>query len=208
MRLDAAQPKRFGLRFVSAVVLCCLLGAAAFGDPLHKFHHQDGYWHHGSGWVFAIAIGAFKLTRGPYQIAGNDDVGAEYAMGSNGSRRSAIVDVYYPSSADVFARFDSAKAALQATANGNECIGSSSEEGTLAVRQSQIVGVTLTIVPRSAHDCSRASLYFFQTSDWVISVRTTATATDADAGKALDDFVRALPWETLGTDPFLHDSVP
>lgn len=196
------------LQLVTAMLTCLFFSPAALSDPLHKFHKRDGYWHHGSGWVFPSKLGEFKLIDQPTQIAGNDDVSAEYAMESNGERRSAVVDVYYPSSAAAGAKFVTAQADSHARANAGTCTALQSEGRFALAQQPEIVGVKVAFVPSVAKECPQAALYFFQTPNWVISVRTTASATDTDAVRMLEEFVRMLPWETLDTDPFLQDLVP
>jgi hypothetical protein len=75
-------------------------------------------------------------------------------------------------------------------------------------RQPEITGVKVSFTPAAGKDCSRATLYFFQTAHWVITVRGTAPAADKKAEAALQDFVFALRWDTLDTDPFLHAASP
>lgn len=200
--------KSLGLRVRAAFATLLLVSPAVSGDPVHKFQKRDGYWHHGSGWLFPASIAGFELGGPPHQIAGNDDVGAEYVMESNGSRRTAIVDVYYPSSTEVFAKLDSATAALEARAPDDACRIERPRQASVEVGTDAIAGVKVSFGASPAKGCSRHSFYLFATSGWIISVRTSAPAADPGAEKALDDFVRGLPWASLGTDPFVNELVP
>ena len=195
-------------RRVAAIVVGLLFIPAGFADALHKYPNRDAYWHHGSGWVYSRQAGGLELKGSPYQIDGNDDVGAEYAMELKGARRTALVDVYYPDSAASGAKLASAKAAMQAASRPDKCATSQSEAKFAIKGHPDIVGVKTTYSSEAGADCSQLGLYFFQTSAWVVTIRTTAQATDTEAAAALDAFVRALNWNTLGTDPLLHDSGP
>jgi hypothetical protein len=200
---------------VAAAILAsfCIV-PGAFADPLHQFAKQDAYWHHGSGWVYPRTVGGLQLQGSPAQLDGNDDVTAEYATELNGARRTAVVDVYYPNSAAVGAKLATAKAAVEARVNAKKagepgvCESSHSEDTFAIGEHPEIVGVKVTFEPKSAAECIQSALYFFRTPDWVITVRTTSRAADEAAAKAMDEFVRALRWDTLGTDPFLQDASP
>jgi hypothetical protein len=191
----------------AAVVLISLFCiSASFADALHKFRKQDAYWHHGSGWIFPRHVAGLELVRSPTQIQGNDDVAAEYTVELNGARRAAVVSVYYPESTDTGAKFITASAAMQASFQTSTCTTSQSEARFGIKQRPEIIGVKATYAPTAGSDCSRLALYFFQAPGWVVTVSATAQATDTGAAEALDTFVRELRWDTLGTDPFLHEA--
>ncbi len=174
---------------------------------LHKFAKQDAYWHHGSGWVFPRDIGPFKLRGSATQLDGNDDVSGEYLMEQNGAPTTAFVEVYYPTSAAVGAKLDTARAAILSRA-GKGCEPSESARevhGRQASRHRWIEGRLRAEVRKG---CALSELYFFRTPNWVITVRAIAPAKDRTVGKALDTFVQGLRWDTLDTDPMEHDPSP
>ena len=185
-----------GLRPVALLLLWLACIPAGLADAWHQFGQQDAYWHHGSGWIFPGRIGEFELVRTPYQIDGNDDVGAQYEMVVNGMPRTAEVVIYYPNSAAIGARLDTARAAMQSSSANGKPI-SPKRQGKFAIeRRLEIVGVR-TIY--SSQDVQRG-LYFFQTPNWVVTIRTQTQAADIDATKALNAFVQEQRWDTLGTD--------
>ena len=196
----------FTTRKLSMTIIACLVFVpTGFADTLHKFGKRDGYWHHDSGWVFPGRIGPFELAGSPTEMDGSGDVTATYTtVGSNGSSRTANVDVFHPSSASRGAKLFSAKADMEAKLDSAKCSTSRSEKAFVLKDRPAIVGTRVTF----AGDCSKASLYFFQAAHWVIAVRTTAAAEDSDAAAALDEFMRALPWDTLDTDPTASDLSP
>jgi len=197
-------------RFLAATLTCLLFGSASIADPLHRFSKEDAYWHHGSGWVFPRIVASFVLEGTPGQIDGNEDVTSTYVMVSRDQRRTATLDVYLPDSAAVGAKLSTAKAAAEARANAGKCGVTSSEKRYVVGRQPQIVGVEVSFIPGAGAgaDCSRSTLYFFPTTHWVITVRGMAAASDADAAASLREFVEALRWDTLDTDPFLQSAQP
>lgn len=183
---------------LAAILLGLLISPAALCDPWHKFAKQDAYWHHGSGWVFPRTVGAFVLQGSPAQIDGNEDLTSEYRMERNGARSTAFVDVYYPNSAAVGAKLDTARAASQP-----KCESSQSEGKVGVDMHPEIRGLKVVFEPKSTAECAGSVLYFFQTPQWVVTVRASGPA---DA--ALDEFVQALRWDSLGTDPYDHDVSP
>ncbi len=195
---------------LAAAVASLLIAPSAFADAWHKYAKWDAFWHHGSGWIYPRNVGALELQGTPMQIDGNDDLTAEYTMTSDGTRRSAFVDVYFPDSAAVGAKLETARAAVKARAKADKdtCKSKQSEEKYAIDKHPEIVGTRIVFQPKSAAGCTRSQLYFFRSPDWVITVRTTASATDDAATKVLDEFVRALRWDTLGTDPSQHETPP
>lgn len=177
-----------------AAAFALLWSMLALADPLHKFGGDGAWRHEGSGWMFPRQVGDFDRHDAPYTIDGNNDVGAEYATLAAGARRSALVDVYYADSAASGATLEGAKT-MSATKRGARLI---SEQPFAVNTQHELVGIKATYEPIEG---SKAALYFFKTPHWVVTVRTTAQSDDADANTAFDELVRALPWDTLDSDP-------
>ena len=194
------------LKLTPAILTCFVFAPASPADPVHRFFKRDGYWHHGSGWIFPSQVAGFALGRNPSEIDGNDDVTAEYASDAKGVHRDAVLDIYSPTSGAVGAKLDTAKADLQARASQGGACEVSVKEASFAIdRHPELKGVKITFTPKKSAGCSQANLYFFHTDAWVISVRTSSVATDKDAAKAFDGFVRNQQWDTLGSDPLLHE---
>ena len=177
--------------------LACI--PVSLADPWHQFGNQDAYWHHGSGWIFPRHIGPFELVRSPYQIDGNDDVGAEYEMMVDGVRRTAEVAIYYPNSAAAGAKLDTAKAAIQSGANQGKLALESERKLAIKLRP-EIVGVQVIYSSQGDAGGIDRGLYFFQASNWIVTIRTTTEAVDTHARQAMNEFVQAQRWDTLGTD--------
>lgn len=195
------------VRFSAALAAAVSINPVALADPLHMFAKQDGYFHHGSGWIFPRDVGPFRLRGSATQLDGNDDVSGEYLMERNDARSTAFVDVYYPTSAAVGAKLDTARAAVLSSV-GKGCEPSQSEAKFTVAQRPDIEGLKVVFEPKAGTGCELAELYFFRTPKWVITVRATAPAKDAAAGKALDEFVQSLRWDSLDTDPFEHDPSP
>jgi len=198
-----------GAQKLAAVMLAWLLSTqSSLADPLHKFGNDGAYRHEHSGWIFPKHIGGLELVGAPYTIDGNNDVGAEYATVPGGMRRTAIVDVYFADSAAIGAQLETARAAMQ-TDSMTGAVAELQSEGRFSIDQPpRLVGVRASCTSRVGTDGSQSVLYFFQTTAWVVTIRTTAQATDTQATTVLDEFVRALRWDTLGTDPGnLHGAV-
>jgi hypothetical protein len=143
------------------------------------------------------------------EMDGSGDVTSNYAMTSAGTNRVATMTLYYANSGAAGAKLDAAKAALQAGATTETCVAKLSEKSfSVGENQKKIDGTRASFAPKQRDNCTQQSLYFFQTAHWVITVKTTASASDADAAKAMDAFVRGLRWDTLDTDSGLIDSAP
>ena len=191
-----------GAQKLAAVMLAWLLSIqASLADPLHKFGNDGAYRHEHSGWIYPRRIGGLELVGAPYTIDGNNDVGAEYARVVDGMRSTAVVDVYFADSAAIGAQLATAKAAMQTNAMAGGVAELQSEGRFVVDQPPELVGAKASYTSRVGTDGSQSVLYFFQTAAWVVTIRTTAQATDTQAGAALDEFVRALRWDTLGTDP-------
>jgi hypothetical protein len=162
----------------AAMLAWLVCSQAGFADPLHKFGPDGGYRHESSGWIFPRHVAGLERVDAPYQIDGNDDVGAEYATVVDGERRSAQVHVYHADSGASGAKLETAARSTQE-----------------AFAVGEVSGVKVAD--------TRSTLYFFQTTAWVVTVRTTAPEAD------LDEFVQALRWDTLGSDAGnLHGTPP
>jgi hypothetical protein len=194
------------LKLTPAILTCLVFAPASPADPVHRFFKRDGYWHHGSGWIFPSQVAGFALGRNPSEIDGNDDVTAEYASDTKGLHRDAVLDIYNPASGAVGAKLDTAKADLQARATRGYCKLSVKEASFAIDGHPELKGVKITFTPpKKVAGCVQANLYFFPTSTWIVSVRTSAAANDKDAAKAFDAFVRKQEWNTLNSDPLLHE---
>lgn len=182
------------------LLLWLMCAPATFADAWHQFGKEDAFWHHGSGWIFPRQIGGFELVRSPYQIDGNDDVGAQYEMVVDGRLRTAEVVIYYPTSAARGAKLDTARTAMQSMPSQGKPVALKSE-GKLVIKQRpEIAGVTTSYFSPSDAGDRNLGLYFLQTSNWVVAIRTAAPASDSDATTALDQFIQQQRWDTLGTD--------
>ncbi|MBL8268758.1 hypothetical protein [Steroidobacter sp.] len=179
-----------------------LLGVAGSGvaDPLHKFGH-DGAWRHvDSGWMFPASVSGFSRVGQPYNIDGNNDAGAEYRPAS-GSSVSAEVDVYAADSGAPDATLDGAKST--AARKAGESAGVSSEQPFQIDTLKGVRGVKVRHAGTEAAG-TLTNLYFFTTERWRVKVLANSAATGKDGDAALDAFVQALPWETLGSESGIH----
>lgn len=170
---------------------------ASLADPLHKFG-SDGAWRHeDSGWLFPKEIGAFTRVTAPYTIDGNNDVGVQYEQVANEARTSAVVEVYASDSAAADAKLETAKATAARTAGAAARL--ESEQAIRLDARDGLAGVKVTYTSDAESHRSQTSLYFIETDRWIVKI--LATAQD---GEALDAFVHALPWDTLGVPGNLH----
>jgi hypothetical protein len=189
-------------RILTAAALACLLHVpTSLADPLHK-SGADGAWrHHGSGWIYPRQLGGLELAGPPYTFEGNDDVGARYTATVDGQLRTAFVDVYYPESAAIGAKLSTAREIAKQMPGGGKLVQINDEKPfhLHASSSSELSALKITYGPEGA-GAAQAALYFVRTATWVVTIRTTAAATDSHASKAMDAFVRALPWDSLGTD--------
>jgi hypothetical protein len=186
-------------RLIAAAMLASfLLPQPSFADPLHK-SGKSGEWRHAdSGWVFPSKIAGLERVASPYTIDGNNDVGAEYAADDASGHRTAFVDIYLPDSAATGATLVGAKAALIKAG------GALQKETRFEIPgRPDLKGVKLVVSPKESTD--RLFLYFFTAPGWVVSVRATVPAGAAKPDGPIDEFVRAMPWETLGAlDDNMH----
>jgi hypothetical protein len=189
-------------RILTTAALACLLHVpTSVADPLHKAG-ADGAWrHHGSGWIYPRQLGGFELAAPPYTFDGNDDVGARYTATVAGQQRTAFVDVYYPESAASGAKLNTAREIARQVPDGGKLVQVNDEKPfhLHASSSSELKALKITYGSKDTA-APQAALYFVRTAAWVVTIRTTAAATDRDASNAMDAFVRALPWDSLGTD--------
>lgn len=175
-------------------------------DPLHKFGNEGAWVHVDSGWQFPQHVSDFSRVAQPYNIDGNNDAGAEYRHGA----ATIELEIYAADSAATDATMDGAKAtALRKAGHGARLLSEESfEVGTLGNARMEggkvIKGAKITYATDGKTQEARTRLYYFATDDWRVLVRAS-TENDGKAGdRLLDEFVRALPWATLGSDSGLH----
>jgi hypothetical protein len=169
----------------------------SLADPLHKVDHEGAYQHEQSGWLFPKQLGEFTRLGPPYTIDGNNDVGAEYQLTAEGVRMTAVVEVYSADSAAEHADLATSKTAFER----NLALRAGSEDAFTVQHEPEIVGfkVIYTLGAEAKH--TSANLYFLRTEHWIVNIRSTVEAVTGDAPNVSDDFVRHLPWQTLGIDP-------
>jgi hypothetical protein len=182
---------------LAACLLIALTSSIGIADPLHQFGTEGAWRHEFSGWQFAKQIGGFSRALAPYTIDGNNDVGARY---ENGSGLMATVEVYLADSAAPDAKLDGAKATAAQTSGESAHI--QSEQPFPLGTHKTVRGTKITYAADEKSRGARTSLYFFEASRWTVKV--LASPSSDDQGEALDAFVRALPWDTLGDPSALH----
>lgn len=159
--------------------LLVLIGGIATADPLHPLHGSATWRHEFSGWLFPAQVAGLMREGTPYQLDGGDDAGARYtAPGTTGI--TLLLEVL-------------TRAQLDAPAGGSPFVLGTAP----AVRGVRAVGA------RSDSDITIH--YLFTLQDWTVRIVATAPLADAKATQALDDAVRALPWQSLGAEGRLHD---
>ncbi|MBM0103296.1 hypothetical protein JM946_01005 [Steroidobacter sp. S1-65] len=175
-------------------------------DPLHKFGNEGAWVHVDSGWKFPQGVGDFARVAQPYNIDGNNDAGAEYRHGA----ATIELEIYAADSAATDATLDGAKAtAMRKAGQGARVLSEEPfEAGVLENAHTDggkvIKGAKIIYATDAKTHEARSRLYYFTTDQWRVLVRA-ATQDDSKAGDSmLDEFVRALPWDTLGSDSGLH----
>ncbi len=96
-------------------------------------------------------------------------------MELNGARALAVVDVYYPTSAAVGTKLDTARAAFLEHEQGELARRPRPEAKFALDKQPGIDGVKVRLA-EGARKCACAELYFFRTPNWVITVRRARPA--------------------------------
>lgn len=191
-------------RTVPASVLCALFAASwlsgpSLADPLHKFGNQGAWVHVESGWVFPLAVGSFTRVTQPYSIDGNSDAGVEYRQARGGVL--AEVEIYAADSSATVATLDGAKIHAAAKAGKSAHIASEKPFSIDALKDAS--GVKITYVTDESAG-TQTNLYFFTADRWHVKILASVQDLGEDGDLALDAFVQALPWNTLGTNPGLH----
>jgi hypothetical protein len=138
----------------------------------------------------------------PYSIDGNNDAGAEYKQESGPLQGAVEVDVYAADSAATDANIDGARATAARRAGEGAKIESEKPFRIDAVKGLNGVKVKYTTDAKAAD--GQTNLYYFTTDRWRVKVLAHARQPGNESDRALDAFVRALPWHTLGTDPGIH----
>jgi hypothetical protein len=180
---------------VAAYLLGGLASSTSTADALHPFGNEGAWRHEFSGWQFARQVDSFSRTMAPYTIDGNDDVGVMY---EHASGLTAIVEIYLADSAAPDAKLDGAKATAAQKAGESARIQS---ERPFRMRAHKAVRGTKVIYAANKSS-GAATLYFFEADRWTVKVLGTGSGSGAD--KALDAFVQALPWNSLGDPTALH----
>lgn len=174
-----------------------LTSSIGTADPLHQFGTEGAWRHEHSGWQFAKQVGGFSRVMAPYTIDGNNDVGVRY---EDASGVTAIVEVYTADSVAPDAKLDGAKAS--AAQKAGESAHVQSERPFRIKKHNALRGTKITYAADKKSQSAQTRLYLFEASRWTVKV--LGTASGDDAGKALDAFVQALPWDTLGDPTALH----
>lgn len=174
-----------------------LTGSIGTADSLHQFGTEGAWRHEYSGWQFARQVGGFSRVMAPYTIDGNNDAGVRY---EDASGLAAIVEVYTADSVAPDAKLDGAKAS--AARKAGESAHVQSERPFRIKKHKALRGTRITYAADRKSQGAQTRLYFFEASRWTVKV--LGTASSDDAGKALDAFVQALPWDTLGDPSALH----
>lgn len=187
---------------VLAACLCASLSSSmGAADPLHQFGNEGAWRHEHSGWQFAKQVGGFTRVMAPYTIDGNNDVGVRYERAAGEPRLAAVVEVYLADSAAPDAKLSGAKTSAKQKAGDSARI--QSEQPFQISGREALRGTKVTYVGEKSTG-AQTSLYFFETDRWAVKVLGSTETAGKDAGKVLDAFVRALPWDTLGDPTALH----
>lgn len=158
--------------------LACLPSGNVHADPIHAV--ADGaYWHHGSNWTFPQNIERYERVGIPQDVAGSDDAVAHYAYVQDGVRYIASVNVYRASSA--------AAGELEAATPGQL-----SSEGAFVVKPNALNG-SRRIYGGQGGESALTGVYVINAGEWRVTIQVSGSRLEA-----MDAFVRAQRWETLG----------
>lgn len=174
---------------LAVLIATTLTGGAVTADPLHKYGDDGAWCHVDSGWMFPQDVGSFARVLQPYNIDGNNDAGAEYRQQSGSLQAAIEVDVYAADSAATDATIDGAKATAASKAGKGAKV--ESEQPFKVGSAASLSGVKIKY--------PQINLYYFTTDRWRVKILARGASDDA-----LDAFVQALPWTTLGTNPGIH----
>lgn len=196
--------KRFGKApaLLALFIASTLTAAASAADPLHKYGNEGAWCHVDSGWMFPKDVGKFARVLQPYNIDGNNDAGAEYKQASDPLQGTVEVDVYAADSAATDASIDGAKAT--AARKAGEGAKVESEQPFQLDAAKGLKGVKIKYATDAATPGEQTNLYYFTTDQWHVKVLARAKLAGSESDRALDAFVQALPWNTLGTNPGIH----
>ncbi len=178
---------------LAAGLLAAVTSSIGGADPLHQFGNEGAWRHEYSGWQFAKQVGEFSRVRAPYTIDGNNDVGVTY---QHASGLSVVVEVYLADSTAPDSKLAGAKAS--ASQKAGESAHVESERAFRIKSQKDLRGTQIIY----AADAAKTRLYFFEANRWTVKVLSSGSSDDET--KALDAFVRALPWDSLGDPSALH----
>lgn len=175
------------------------LSSPSVADPLHKFGSEGAWRHVDSGWMFPKDVNGFARAAQPYNIDGNNDAGAEYRQASG---LLAEVEIYAADSGATGATLDGAKTSAAGKAGEAARVQSEKPFEVDALKDASSVKVTYAAEGKAAG--TQTNLYYFTTARWRVKVLASMQDRGKDGDRTLDAFVRALPWNTLGTDSGLH----
>lgn len=187
---------------LAACLFACVSSSISLADPLHRVDNSDVWRHEYSGWQFTQQVGEFARATLPYTIDGNNDVGVQYERTVGGSRVTAAVEVYLTDSAAPVAKLDGAKA--QAAHQAGDAARLQSEKPFRIGAREDLRGTKVTYAVDAKSRGAQTSLYFFATDRGIVKVLGSTDAPGKQTTKALDAFVQALPWGTLGDPAALH----
>lgn len=188
---------------LALLIASTLTGAGSMADPLHKYGNEGAWCHVDSGWMFPKDVGDFARVLQPYSIDGNNDAaGAEYRQESGQLQGAVEVDVYAADSAATDANIDGAKAT--AARKAGESARVESEQPFKIGAAKGLSGVKIKYATDATTSGEQTNLYYFTTDRWRVKVLARAKLAGNESDKALDTFVQALPWNTLGTNPGIH----
>jgi hypothetical protein len=185
---------------LALLIASTLIGKVSMADPLHKYGNDGAWCHVESGWMFPKDVGDFARVLQPYNIDGNNDAGAAYKQDSGQLQGAAEVDVYAADSAATDATIDGAKATAARKAGEGARVASEKAFQIDAVKGLNGVKIKYATDAKGGH----TNLYYFTTDRWRVKVLAQAKLAGDESDQALDAFVQALPWNTLGTNPGIH----
>lgn len=196
------KPIRPTPALLALFIAATLTGALGVADPLHKDGNEGAWRHVESGWMFPKAVGDFTRVLQPYNIDGNDDAGAEYQQQSGQLQGAIEVDVYAADSAATDANLDGAK--ITAARKAGEGARVESEKPFQLDGVTDLNGVKVKFTADASPSGGQTNLYYFTTDRWHVKVLAHARLAANESDQALDAFVQALPWTTLGTNTGIH----
>lgn len=171
--------------------------SACTADPLHQYGPTQVWRHENSGWKFLDEVGGFKRAATPYTIDGGPDVGINYAPVNAESNVTAVLEIFLADSPAIDATPEGARASAAKRASDSSLVSKETPFRLVTRPELQATKVTFASNAKSG---PRSLLYFVTNDRFRVKVLVNRTG-DPSGDKAVDDFVQALPWNTLGTDP-------